>query len=500
MRYILAFWILGSLAAATYAQPSPHVIWDRSGAQDSSRYGAVILPLGDQNNDGYADWAVFAAGGMGNSTDRPYMEFFHGGNPMPTQPYLTYYGIGRGAGVVGDVNGDGYVDWYGRTGAQPGYYRFSIYFGGPNADTLPDWSITEPDDGGWFGSLGDFNGDGYADVFYYHDVPGDYVEVFYGGSPMDTLPDWTLHSTPPHSQEAAPQACGDLNGDGYSDFVTCRGLNGTTYIFLGGTHPDTLPAYTWPNMPSLPLGIVKDMNGDHFNDLVYYNGDIHFGGLAMRSVPDVTLEFPCTEVNAFEAVSAGDFNHDGYNDVILLRNYCTNSNWGVLSLFLGSPQISPQPAFTIEGLTPPLNLHSVWTAAGLGDVNGDSIDDIAIGALDDLDYLGWRGRCIVVAGDTTLRVEAHDLPVPIPRKLEVSVYPNPFNGQTVIQLEVPAGVSRITLTTYNLLGQQVAQKVIPANPGSNRYTYDGRGLSSGIYLLRAQAGQYVTAQKLMLLR
>jgi len=396
------------------------------------------------------------------------------------------------------------MDWYGLRGAWDPYCRISIYFGGPNADTLADWTITVPNDGGWFGSLGDFNGDGFDDVFYYHNVPGDYVDVFYGGSPMDTLPDWTLHSTPTHSQEAAPQACGDLNGDGYSDYVAYRALTGTTYIFLGSANPDTVPAYTWPNMPSFPLGIVNDLNGDHFNELVYYNGEVHFGGPVLNSTPDANLDFPCTEGNAMEAVSAVDFNHDGYNDVILLRDYCSNSNWGVLSLYLGHPWLNPAPAFTIEGLTPPLNLHSIWTAAGLGDVNGDGIDDIAIGALDDIDYAGWRGRCVILAGDTTLRVGVTDRLPAIPQLMDLLVYPNPFNSEANIALTVPLSSNATTLTIYNVLGQQVFRATLPAFTGQYTYHFDGQTastpLTTGLYFLRAQAGDLSITRKLMVLR
>jgi hypothetical protein len=79
------------LAGHAHAQPwQPQVIWQRNGSGDSSRYGYSILPLGDQNGDGYADWAIFALGTWGSSlNDSGRVEFFHGGSPPDTVPYLV---------------------------------------------------------------------------------------------------------------------------------------------------------------------------------------------------------------------------------------------------------------------------------------------------------------------------------------------------------------------------------------------------------------------------
>jgi hypothetical protein len=81
MRLIIALFAFAALAQAQ----SLHVIWDRSGVGDSSLYGYRILPLGDQNDDGYNDWAIFANGNYyypGNrGNQQSYLEFFHGGNP-----------------------------------------------------------------------------------------------------------------------------------------------------------------------------------------------------------------------------------------------------------------------------------------------------------------------------------------------------------------------------------------------------------------------------------
>ena len=492
------------MAACACAQPFPHVIWDRSGVGDSSLYGYKILPLGDQNDDGYADWAVWAAGTIYGGTQPGYVEFFHGGNPPSTTPYRTLRGVvGQYslvfAEVVGDLNGDRYTDWLVAMRPASGTLtdQIQIHFGGPGADTLPDLEFSlAPNCPLW--GMGDFNGDGFDDLFVF-DAETRLPRVYYGGNPMDTIPDWPTGNHPIGSQ-ALPWSFGDLNGDGYSDYVSADVSSNTTYIFLGGAHPDTVPAYTWPNFGV--YGIVNSLNGDRFDDMLCYVASgvvgVSFGGPNLHTTADAQLSWACSG-GPSDAIGVGDINRDGYNDVVLLRNYCANAGWGVLSLYLGHAWLNPQPVWTIEGRGWQ-NLVSIQTAAGLGDVNGDSIDDFAIGAWDDLDFDGWSGRCIIVAGDTMLRVDARDVPVAIPRTLEVAVYPNPFNSQATVSLDVTWGVRAVTLTTYNLLGQQVARQIMRGTPGTVRYAYDAHDLTSGVYLLRVQAGSFSTTQKLMILK
>jgi hypothetical protein len=79
-------------------------------------------------------------------------------------------------------------------------------------------------------------------------------------------------------------------------------------------------------------------------------------------------------------------------------------------------------------------------------------------------------------------------------------YPNPFNPSTKIRYELPAQV-RVTLTVYNVLGQQVAELVNGEQaPGRYEIQLNAQTFASGIYMYRLQAGDFVQTRKLLLIK
>ena len=79
-------------------------------------------------------------------------------------------------------------------------------------------------------------------------------------------------------------------------------------------------------------------------------------------------------------------------------------------------------------------------------------------------------------------------------------YPNPFNLSTTIRYVLPYR-SFVTLTVYNILGQQVARLVNQQVPyGVHDVPFRGDALASGVYLYRIQAGDFSQMNKLILLK
>jgi len=79
-------------------------------------------------------------------------------------------------------------------------------------------------------------------------------------------------------------------------------------------------------------------------------------------------------------------------------------------------------------------------------------------------------------------------------------YPNPFNPSTTITFELPKA-SMVRLTVYDMLGREVAVIVNERrDAGVHEVRFDGSGLSSGVYLYRLQAGEFVRTLKSVLLQ
>jgi photosystem II stability/assembly factor-like uncharacterized protein len=79
-------------------------------------------------------------------------------------------------------------------------------------------------------------------------------------------------------------------------------------------------------------------------------------------------------------------------------------------------------------------------------------------------------------------------------------YPNPFNPSTTIRYGLPHN-SVVQLTVFNTLGQQVTVlQNGEQEAGYHEVKFDGRGLSSGVYFYRLQAGNFVETRKLLFVR
>ena len=79
-------------------------------------------------------------------------------------------------------------------------------------------------------------------------------------------------------------------------------------------------------------------------------------------------------------------------------------------------------------------------------------------------------------------------------------YPNPFNPTTTITYTVAkAGV--ISMKVFDTLGREVATVVNEYKlAGKHSVIFDGSGLASGVYVYQLKANDFITSQKLVLLR
>ncbi len=96
--------------------------------------------------------------------------------------------------------------------------------------------------------------------------------------------------------------------------------------------------------------------------------------------------------------------------------------------------------------------------------------------------------------------------IEIPKEFRLSQnYPNPFNPSTTMQFTLPEQ-SEVTLNIYNIMGQLVRTLVNRKLPvGSHSVVWDGQDeramfVSSGLYISRLIAGDFVEQRKMLLVK
>ncbi len=79
-------------------------------------------------------------------------------------------------------------------------------------------------------------------------------------------------------------------------------------------------------------------------------------------------------------------------------------------------------------------------------------------------------------------------------------YPNPFNPSTTIEFALPAP-GFVTLSIFNILGEKVAT-LVSENlvAGNYKYHWNAKGMTSGVYLYKLEAGNNILVRKMILLR
>jgi|GEM_PF-410234 len=88
-------------------------------------------------------------------------------------------------------------------------------------------------------------------------------------------------------------------------------------------------------------------------------------------------------------------------------------------------------------------------------------------------------------------------------------YPNPFNPTTKIKFKIPSsdgyslsrGVGLVTLKVFDITGREVRTLINESlSPGTYEVTFDGSGLSSGMYFYQLRAGDFIATKKFVLLK
>ena len=525
--------------------------WQRDGDQTDCRFGTVAQ-AGDVNGDGFADVLVGSYNADHPEVDEGVAYLFLGSaSGLATTP--AWIGEVNQAGAhladklsgAGDVNGDGYDDII--LGA--GYYHDGetdegaafVFLGSPAGPSVtPDWSAEGNQTGAQFGACvqaaGDVNGDGFDDVVigswqFSHGQTAEGRAYVYCGSDtgLADTPAWIGESD---SNGAAYgyfcRGAGDLNHDGFDDLVVGarrfggNGLSteGRVYVYHGSAAGLSLTA-DWIQDGGRAngefgsaVGPAGDVNGDGFDDLLigafrWDNPSTDEGAAFVYPGSSTGLSHTPIWVKegdqsrayfSYHHDCAGDINRDGYDDIVLsVQGW--NTNTGRALVYAGSP-LGPAatPAWIQEGDQGGGSLESV---RGVGDVNGDGLDDLITGALYRDSLFTDAGRAYLFYGfnDGVTAVDPHAAGR---LRLEAPV-PNPFPGSVVLGFTMPAG-ARVRVTIHDLAGRVVAAPFdAVAPPGRHAVTWNGerpggRTAESGVYFVRVAAGGEVRTARIVRLR
>jgi hypothetical protein len=335
-------------------------------------FGFALDAAGDVDADGYSDLLVGAIFNDEAADAAGKVYVFPGGRGFDTQPLATMVGeaaddhFGVAVAHAGDVNGDGFADvivgarFNDRTASAAG--AAFVFFGGPGMDGTPDVIVTGEVKDDWFGQSVD--------------------------------------------------GAGDVNGDGFDDFVVGAPFNddrgsaaGKGYLYLGGPSPSATPAaalygdsqddghFGWS------VSRAGDVNGDGFDDIIvgarlFGTGTdrargrayVFFGGPSPDGIADVVMTGEVKDDWFGHAVGdAGDVNGDGFDDVLVGAPFYDaqtastfSSAVGRVYVFLGGPAPDNVPDRLLTGSDPDEQLG--WDLSGGADIDGDGFDDVAGGA------------------------------------------------------------------------------------------------------------------------
>ncbi|MBV9977279.1 MAG: FG-GAP repeat protein, partial [Hyphomicrobiales bacterium] len=285
--------------------------------------------------------------------------------------------------VENDFNGDGksdalwrnsssgeVVDWT-MNGPQISLAGDVTYQGNPVA---PDasWSVA---------GIGDFNGDRMSDVLWRNNS-GEVVDWTMNGSQIASAGDVTYQGSPVARDATwSVSGIGDFNGDGMAD-VLWRNSSGEVVDWtMNGSQIASAGDVTYQGSPIAPdsswsvVGL-GDFNGDGKTDVLWRNSssgevtDWTMNGSQITSGGDVTYQgSPVAPDATWSVAGIGDFNGDGMADILWRNSNGTLSDWT-----MNGSQVTSEQNVTFQGA--PATPDASWQIAEIGDFNGDGKSDI----------------------------------------------------------------------------------------------------------------------------
>ena len=403
-------------------------------------------------------------------------------------------------------------------------------------------------------AAGDMNGDGYADLLigaYLHNGNIGRSYVVFGGptvgnsgllalSSLNGVNGFKLDGEASSDQSGCSvSAAGDMNGDGYADLVIGayghNGVTGRSYVVFGGpsvgssgllalsslngTNGFKLDGEASEDQSGISVSTAGDVNGDGYSDLLIgahgFNSAIGcsyvvFGGVTVGSNGLLALS-SLSGMNGFKlsgeasgdhsgysVSAAGDMNGDGYSD-LLVGAYGHNSNTGRSYMVFGGPSVGSSGVLALPNLNGINGFKLDGEASGddsgysvstAGDINGDGVADLVIGANG---HNSDTGRSYVVFGDAlslsanSLTINQNQALILSSQNLDGADVTHPISSISFIVNTVQHG----QFTLVSAPGQAITQFTqSQVNAGQVQFVHDG-SLSAPSFTVQVQGVTFV---------
>ena len=441
--------------------------WSVSGDAAVTAWGGKVAGAGDINGDGYAD--VLVRGTIG--TDARVYLFRGSASGLPSvssQVLVGTAGLQFGASMagVGDVNHDGYADVAIGAPATNAYKGgVSLYLGGATGLGSTPITVEGAAQGGDFGGAiadaCDLNGDNKDDLVVGASTGGSSSQgqiVAYLGTAtgIDTTAPITITGdvSGPMRFGSVLVCAGDVNHDLRDDvavgapYYSTSGpspvlLQGRVYVYLGGTDGllSTRRTIITPGVANAYFGqaiaAAHDTNGDLYADLLIASPGLNSGGGRVAvyrgtstGISTTALASPWNGTAAAPIggtmANVGDVNGDTFEDMVFGSSGAT-SGAGVVHVLHGTATGLPT-SYSASLVSPVASGGFGALVAAAGDVNGDGKSDalfVASSATGDHVFV-YQGSATSLAGGTH-----QELGAPTAMRLGYSVaFAGDLNGDT----------------------------------------------------------------------
>ncbi|MEO8665129.1 MAG: FG-GAP-like repeat-containing protein [Ignavibacteria bacterium] len=370
-------------------------------------------------------------------------------------------------------------------------------------------------------SWGDYNNDGRPDAFTANAGTVAWPNFFFKNDGAGIFTKVTDLNIAMDTGKSFSSSWGDYNNDGFADlFVTNTELR-NSYLYKNngnGTFTRILDGSVATEGSYCVTGIWEDFNNDgwldlfvtrwqNLNDLLYFNnGD---GTFTKITAGDIVNDHG----NSFGTGTA-DYDNDGDADLVvaninnennfLYQNNATSENTNKWINIKCEGTISNRSAIGARVMVKAnINGAPVWQMRDItGQMGYNSQNDLrahfGLGSafvIDSIKIL-WPSGSVnsftnIAVNEFVTITENTGVTAIVEKKTELvkgfelkQNYPNPFNPVTNLEFGI-ADLGFVTLKVYDMHGKEVATIVNSVlTPGEYKYKFDGSGYASGIYFYK----------------